>query len=334
MRKKQNRAIFSQPGRLLQIQSENPEIRRKGRRILFLILLLLLLGTFHFFLELPDKLAGGITAGEIASISFQIISGLIIALTYIYLIWTANRFARESEEKAAEAQARVAQLSSLHRFTLFLSEAPGLTAIFEGARREIFSFVEATGMSISLLTPDGRHLDWIYGYEFGQEVDLSAIPPLPISEGFAGYVARNREMLYVNRAVDDVEKYRSIVVGASVKIWLGLPMIVTNKLVGVLAIENETDFSEREISLLKTIVGPLAIAIQNARLLAQAEARAQRQLQLNRISAQLHQTADVENIINLGLRALSDATASQTVSLRLGRSYSAPAGERAEPGQK
>jgi len=488
---------------LLQIQSENSEIRRKGRRILFLIVLLLLVGVVNFLLELPAKLEGGLTAGEILSISVQIMGGLIIALIYLYLVWTANQFAHESEEKTkfirrhlsetearlketqslydfnnllattldvdeimrrtvhtfatqfqaarcaiftwenqeagkihqancryngetesfalevfdlssadsssaplafqtqqpemfslddpdltaslrqmlaeeeqfgcldvplvrggepmglirlfrrdkvaplfrseevrlaqtmagetavalanaqltAEAQARVAQLSSLYRFSLFLSEAPGLTDIFKGARREILSFVEATGMSISLLTPDGAKLHWIYGYEFGQEVDLSAIPPLPISEGFAGYVARKREMLYINRESDAVEKYHSFAVGADVKVWLGLPMIVANKLVGVLAIENETDFSEREISLLKTIVGPLAIAIQNARLLAQAEGRAQRQLNLNRISAQLHQTADVENIIGLGLRALSDVAAGETVELRLGRPY-------------
>lgn len=307
---------------LLQIQSDNSEIRRKGRRILFLIVLLLLVGVVNFLLELPAKLEGGLTAGEIVSISVQMMSGLIIALIYVYLVWTANQFARESEKKTSEAQARVAQLSSLYRFSLFLSEAPDLTEIFKGARREILSFVEATGMSISLLTPDGAKLHWIYGYESGQEVDLSAIPPLPISEGFAGYVARTREMLSINREFDAVEEYHSFFVGADVKVWLGLPMIVANKLVGVLAIENETDFSEREISLLKTIVGPLAIAIQNARLLAQAEGRAQRQLNLNRISAQLHQTADVENIIGLGLRALSDMTAGEPVDLRLGRPYS------------
>ncbi len=500
---------------LLQIQSENSEIRRKGRRILFLIALLLLIGVAHFLLELPDKLEGGMTAGEIVSISVQVMSGLIIALIYVYLVWTANQFARESEEKTrfirrhlsqtearleetqklydfsnllattldageiyqrtartftaylqvssstvfawenladsvvhqvtcscqsetetcalevqdlpraefivadrifqerqpelyslndpdlasparrmlaemgqfgcldiplvrgdkllglirlcrqneadplfsseeirlaqtmanetavalanaqltAEAQARVAQLSSLYRFSLFLSEAPGLTDIFKGARREILSFVEATGMSISLLVPDGAKLHWIYGYELGQEVDLSAIPPLPISEGFAGYVARNREMLYINRATEDVEKYHSVTVGAEVKVWLGLPMIVANRLVGVLAIENETDFSEREISLLKTIVGPLAIAIQNARLLGQAEARAQRQLNLNRISTQLHQTADVENIVGLGLRALSDVVEGDAVSLHLGRPYPAATAQTPESDQ-
>ena len=497
----------------LQIQSENPEIRRWGRRILFLITFLLLAGALNFLLELPAKLEGGLTPREIASIAVQMAAGVIIALIYIYLVWIANRFAAESEKKTrfirqrlsqtearlaetqklydfnnllattldageiyqraarafaayfqvsnavvyawenetdtvirrascrcqneeetclleilelpraglwvadrlfrerqpalyslrdpdlpvparrmlteagasgcldvpvarndvslglirlyrrgeaaplfggeearlaqtmadetavaltnarlvAEAQARVAQLSSFYRFSLFLSETPDLTDIFRGARREILSFVKAAGMSVFLLTPDGMKLRRVYSYESGREADLTAVPPLPVGEGLAGRVARKREMLAINRESDAAGKRPPLAAGANV--WLGLPMIVANKLVGVLAVENETEFSEREISLLKTIVGPLASAIQNARLLAQAEDRAQRQLKLNRIGAQLHQTADVENIVGLGLRALSDMAAGGTVDLRLGRPYPGQTVETAEPDQ-
>lgn len=163
----------------------------------------------------------------------------------------------------ADAQTRVAQLSSLYRLSLLLSEAPTLYEIFKGARREILSFVEATGMSIFLLTADGTKLDWIYGYEFGKEVDLTSIPPLPISQGLAGYVARQRETLYIDINKESIEKYQSFAVGADMNYWLGLPMIVANKLVGVLAIESDHEFSERDISLLKTMVGPLSVAINN-----------------------------------------------------------------------
>ncbi len=165
---------------------------------------------------------------------------------------------------ASDAQVRVAQLSTINRMSLLLSHAPSLKAIFDGARREIMSLIPATGMSISLLTNDGENINWIYGYEYGHEVDLSDIPPLPITQGYGGHVIRTREMLYIDK--DEIvlrQQLQTIVVGEDLPAWLGLPMIVSGELIGVLAVENESSFSDQEIELLKIIVGPLASAIYN-----------------------------------------------------------------------
>ncbi|RMG96778.1 MAG: GAF domain-containing protein [Chloroflexi bacterium] len=167
----------------------------------------------------------------------------------------------------ADAQGRIAQLSTINRITTALSLAPTLKDIFTSARREILSMLEATGMSIVLLDKDGQHLHWVYGYEYGQEVDLSQIPPIPITKGFSGYVVRTREPLLINKHLTELrEELQAITVGAPASTWLGLPLIVTNKLIGVLAVENEYDpdaFSPQDVALLKTIAGPIAIAINN-----------------------------------------------------------------------
>lgn len=186
---------------------------------------------------------------------------------------------------SSEAHSRVAQLSSLNRISTVLSLAPSLEDIFDGARREIMSLIEATGMSILLLTPEQDRLNWIYGHEYGQEVDLSTIPPLPISEGFSGQVARTRQVLYISQHADKLrQQVHSRVVGARANTWLGLPMIVANRLIGVLAVENESGFSDREIELLKTITGPLAIAINNLiqfeEIQAALEAQSRQRVQL------------------------------------------------------
>jgi GAF domain-containing protein len=185
----------------------------------------------------------------------------------------------------SDAQVRVAQLSTINRMSVILSHAPSLKAIFDGARREIMALIPATGMSIMLLAKDGEHINWLYGFEYGHEVDLSGVPPLPITQGFSGHVVRTREMLYVDK--DDTElrhKLQTVVVGEDLAAWLGLPMIVSGALVGVLAVENEDSFSEPEIELLKTIVGPLASAIHNFiqldELQAALEAQSQQRIQL------------------------------------------------------
>ena len=168
----------------------------------------------------------------------------------------------------SESRARVAQLSVINRLSTALAIAPTLPDIFESARREIFSLLEVTGMSIMLLTPEKDKMHWIYGYEYGQEVDLSAVPALPITQGFSGHVVRTRQTLLINR--DEMAKLtaelQSLQVGASSSTWFGVPLIVANDIIGVLAVENELDdnaFKQREVELLQILASPLAIAINN-----------------------------------------------------------------------
>ncbi|KAA3657541.1 MAG: GAF domain-containing protein, partial [Chloroflexi bacterium] len=163
----------------------------------------------------------------------------------------------------SNTRGQLAQFSSLNRMSTILSQAANLKEIFDGARREILSLVEASGMSISLLTESGNKLNWIYGFEFGQEVDLTTIPLISISKGFSGQVVQTRNVFYVENAHEVRNSYGSVAVGADLGHWLGLPLIVANELIGVLSVENDTKFKNRDIELLKTISGPLAIAIHN-----------------------------------------------------------------------
>ncbi|PID84994.1 MAG: hypothetical protein CSB13_10305 [Chloroflexi bacterium] len=196
--------------------------------------------------------------------------------------------ALNNAKSASEARGRAAQLSALNRLSNRLSLAPTMRQIFEGTRQEVLSLFEATGLTISLITKDEQHMCWIYGYEYGQELELPT-HPLPISTGFSGQVARSRRHLLINENLwEKSEQYKSFNVGVKSAAWLGVPLIVANKIIGVLAIENEHDplaFDERDINLLETIAGSTAIALSNqlqleelqSALTAQSEQRLQLQ---------------------------------------------------------
>jgi GAF domain-containing protein len=204
----------------------------------------------------------------------------------------------------AEAQGQVAQLSALNRLSNSLSLAATLRQIFDNARREIFSLFEATAMSVVLVTPDGRHLDWVYAYEYGQEIDLSSIPLMDITQGFSGQVARQRRHLLVNQRFRELAtEYQSITIGALASTWLGFPLIVANNLIGVLAIENEHNpdaFGERDVQLLETIAGALAIAINNLlQLEAIQSALAAQSVQRNQLQTAAEVAAAATSILEL-----------------------------------
>lgn len=168
---------------------------------------------------------------------------------------------------ASEARARAAQLSTVNRVNALLSTAPSLREVMEGTRREIFSLVETTGMSIILLEPEVEKFKWIYAYEHGQEVDMSDIPLLPVTQGFSSQVYKTKKVVVFNKDLDARRtEFQSITVGDPPSIWAGFPLVVANKFIGILAIENAYDsyaFDEQDIELLEIVSNPIAIAINN-----------------------------------------------------------------------
>ncbi|NJN54227.1 MAG: GAF domain-containing protein, partial [Anaerolineae bacterium] len=181
--------------------------------------------------------------------------------------WSAAELATAVVQLQEQNRQREAELAATNRIGLLLAEAPDLRHVLEGTRREIMSIVPASGMSIFLLTEDEAMLNWIYGYELGHEVDLTNIPPQPLNVGYSGRVIRTRQMLYVSAQNDPIrDEVTTVIVGENSSAWLGLPLIAANKIIGVLAVENDSAFNDRHIEFLRTIAVTIAVAIENARL--------------------------------------------------------------------
>ena len=92
-------------------------------------------------------------------------------------------------------------------------------------------------------------------------------------------------------------------------------------------------FTSELVQVLQTLCDQLATAVDNARLLQRVEARAQRQQTLAQISTELHQTADVDEILNISLRAISKHLKGADVQLHMGHipSYQSETQETEKP---
>jgi GAF domain-containing protein len=106
-----------------------------------------------------------------------------------------------------------------------------------------------------------------------------------------------------------------------------MPLRVRGQIIGALTIQSTAahEFTPEMVSIFQSMSDQLASAIDGASLLAQTEARARRQQHLNEVSAQLHQTADVERIIRIGMEALSEQLNGLPLELRLGQTKGAKA---------
>jgi len=84
-----------------------------------------------------------------------------------------------------------------------------------------------------------------------------------------------------------------------IKSWLGLPLIVHNEVIGILALDNidPTDFTSDHMNLAVTFAGHVAIAIENARLFQKTQQQAQQLNHILEASTLLHRGLNLQQVL-------------------------------------
>ncbi len=119
---------------------------------------------------------------------------------------------------------------------------------------------------------------------------------LKIGRGIVGQAALQRRSLLVEDVSKD-EHY--IAANPNVRSELAVPLIVKNKVIGVLDIESETSgfFTPEHQRLLELVASRMAIAVENARLYTRVSRQAQTLTVLNEISRELTSILDLDDLL-------------------------------------
>ena len=101
---------------------------------------------------------------------------------------------------------------------------------------------------------------------------------------------------------------------------LALPLISHGKAIGALTIQSrrQAAFSSDDIAVLQTMADQLAIAIENANLLRDMQARAEREQRVRAIAERIHRGTSAEDIMRSALAALNQMLGASRSVIRLG----------------
>ncbi|MBI1806188.1 MAG: PAS domain S-box protein [Ignavibacteria bacterium] len=126
----------------------------------------------------------------------------------------------------------------------------------------ICTVMSATNFYIALY--DEKEDLLVFPY-FVDEVDVPP-PPQKLGRGLTAFVIRTGKSLLCDRSVDEELQRRGEVevVGAQAPIWLGVPLIVDNKTIGVMAAQHYSDpkaYGHREQEVLEFVSSQVAKAI-------------------------------------------------------------------------
>jgi PAS domain S-box-containing protein len=133
-------------------------------------------------------------------------------------------------------------------------------------------------------------------------------PTRKFGRGLTEQVISTRQPLLIARDVEETLQQLGLVSsGRHAQCWLAVPMMVAEKVVGVITIqdyEKQDAYNSSHVELLSTIASHAAIVVENARLYAEMKQQAQRAALTNRISQAVRRTLDVSEVFETAVREL------------------------------
>ena len=168
----------------------------------------------------------------------------------------------------------------------------------------------------AILLVNDKTQDLRIRFQVGYAREVAERVKIKIGEGVTGLAAQRREAILV----DDVSKHPEYISGApNVRSELAIPLIVKNRVIGVLNLETHEAgrFNEEHKRLLTLIGSRMAVGIENARLHTRTTRQARTLVLLNEIARELTSILNVDELLKRIAELLSRLIDYQMFSILL-----------------
>ena len=212
-----------------------------------------------------------------------------------------------TERKQAEAELlqRNQELSALGEIGQELSKLVEPTEIAKLIHTVIGKVMDNRNLYVALYDEQTQDVSFP-AYTIDGETYSS--PTRKFGRGLTEQVISTRQPLLIARDVEETLQQLGLVSsGRHAQCWLAVPMLVGEKVVGVITIQDyemPDAYDNSHVELLSTIASHAAIVVENARLYAEMKQQAQRAALTNRISQAVRRTLDVSEVFETAVREL------------------------------
>jgi sigma-B regulation protein RsbU (phosphoserine phosphatase) len=202
---------------------------------------------------------------------------------------------RPSTPAAAATQVRIEPLST--EFLVRLADALNTTLDLHTLLKRTADLVRAVidYRIFAILLLNDRTNDLRMRFQIGHTPEIERMR-IKMGQGVVGEVAQQRQAILIND-VSQAENY--INANPGVRSELAVPLIVKNRLIGVIDIQSEQQnyFAPEHLRLLQLTASRVGQAIENARLYSRVARQAQTLEVLNEISRELTSILDVDALL-------------------------------------
>jgi signal transduction histidine kinase len=210
----------------------------------------------------------------------------------------------ENQQLLGELERRVQELAVLNEIGQAISSALQLDQLLQVIYEQTSRLMDTANLYIAVCDEEGI-ISVPFAVEEGQPVER---PTRRAGKGLTEYIIHTKQPLLLERDVGDwLEQQKDVEsLGRLAKSWLGVPLMLGEKILGVIAVQNyEIDgaYDAGHLHVLSTIASQAATAIENARLYDMVDrtlARREDELSaIEEIDQELSATLNFEQVIDL-----------------------------------
>jgi len=191
----------------------------------------------------------------------------------------------------AESDQRAAELTTVNEISKALVSQLEFDALVQLVGDKIQETFKADMAYVAFIDEEEGIINFPYGY--GDD-----FPPIQFGEGFTSQIIRTGEPLLVNEDVSGTFEDLGIQeIGKASASYLGVPVSVGTKVVGVISVQSSTvqgRFNDQDLRLMSTIAANVGVALQNAESYRQLNAT------LENLKATQEQLVTQEKMASLG----------------------------------
>ncbi|HEV7809278.1 MAG TPA: GAF domain-containing protein, partial [Candidatus Limnocylindrales bacterium] len=170
----------------------------------------------------------------------------------------------ETKRLLTESNDRAAELSVINEIGQALARQLDFQAIVDLVGERVGKIFATRSVQISFYDEAAGTITFPYSTEEGQRYSTTGIPFGP---GLTSHVIRTRAPLRID-AGDEMDAYQAISFGLDTQSWLGVPILVGERVLGVITVESlqPAAFNDGDQRLLSTLATSMGVALENARL--------------------------------------------------------------------
>jgi GAF domain-containing protein len=204
-------------------------------------------------------------------------------------------------DRARQSQRRIEELERLSQVSRSVVRVLDLDQVLIRILHEATRMLHVETGSVLLVDQETDELVFRVSVQEGRPAHISK--RLKMGQGVAGWVAQHGEPLRVPDPQQEPRWYGEVEEGFQTRSVLCIPLKTNDHIIGVIQVLNKkgaTGFTDRDATLLSAFAASATVAIENARLFA--EARQARELRaLNEVAVALSSTLELETVLKTGL---------------------------------
>ena len=231
------------------------------------------------------------------------------------------RLFKQTQISLEESEARAKELIHLNEMSRAFSSNLNVDTLIEKIHDFTSRLMNTANFYVALYNEEKELINFPLVFSDGQKITeekpeweaWASDQPLA---GLTGHVIQTKKPLLIKEDVITQLKDQGIdyieVGTGGVKSWLGVPMMVANRVIGVISVQSETTtglFNDHHCDLLSSIGNQAAIAIENARLLKETRHKNNELSALNAITNAVNQSLDLDDILHRALQQVLSITA-------------------------